>query len=57
MVIPLNNSDTTIDHLLNGQVILEQPRYGYRVAIDPVFLAAAIIYPKQKVRPAATGGG
>ena len=30
------------NHLLNGRVILHQPRGGYRSAIDPVFLAAAV---------------
>ena len=30
------------DHLLCGRVTLRQPLKGYRVAIDPVFLAAAI---------------
>ena len=33
---------TTTDTLLNGRIILEQPQEGYRVAIDPVFLASAI---------------
>ncbi len=42
LMIPPNNSETTVDHLLNGRVALEQPRDGYRVAIDPVFLAAAV---------------
>ncbi|KIL98337.1 tRNA (adenine37-N(6))-methyltransferase TrmN6 [Paramagnetospirillum magnetotacticum MS-1] len=32
----------TEDLLLNGRVRLLQPRYGYRAAIDPVFLAAAV---------------
>ncbi len=32
----------TVDNLLNGRVILEQPSQGYRVAIDPVLLAAAV---------------
>lgn len=32
----------TTDNLLNGRVILEQPSDGYRAAIDPVLLAAAI---------------
>jgi len=35
-------TDFTEDHLLNGQVTLCQPKDGYRAAIDPVFLAAAI---------------
>ena len=34
--------DVTHDTLLGGQVRLTQPRQGYRVAIDPVFLAAAV---------------
>jgi tRNA1(Val) A37 N6-methylase TrmN6 len=46
----LDGRDTTItaasddqpDHLMNGRVILHQPRGGYRSAIDPVFLAAAV---------------
>ncbi len=33
---------TTDDRLLGGRVLLRQPAQGYRVAIDPVFLAAAI---------------
>lgn len=34
--------NVTTDHLLNGRVILKQPTEGYRAAIDPVFLAAAV---------------
>lgn len=30
------------DHLLGGRVALVQPPHGYRVAIDPVLLAAAV---------------
>jgi tRNA1(Val) A37 N6-methylase TrmN6 len=33
---------TTTDHLLGGRVEISQHRKGYRVAIDPVFLAAAV---------------
>lgn len=33
---------TTDDRLLGGRVMLRQPAHGYRVAIDPVFLAAAV---------------
>jgi len=36
------SKDTTIDSLLDGRVSLAQPAHGYRAAIDPVFLAAAI---------------
>jgi len=32
----------TDDHLLGGRIRLRQPAIGYRVAIDPVFLAAAV---------------
>lgn len=34
--------DTTEDLLLDGRVRLVQPRVGYRAAIDPVLLAAAV---------------
>jgi tRNA1(Val) A37 N6-methylase TrmN6 len=34
--------DVTSDRLLGGRVILRQPRHGYRVAVDPVLLAAAV---------------
>ncbi len=34
--------ETTADTLLGGRVRLEQPATGYRVAIDPVLLAAAV---------------
>jgi tRNA1(Val) A37 N6-methylase TrmN6 len=33
---------TTDDALLGGRVRLAQPREGYRVAIDPIFLAASV---------------
>ena len=32
----------TQDHILGGQIVLYQPADGYRIAIDPVFLAASI---------------
>jgi tRNA1(Val) A37 N6-methylase TrmN6 len=34
--------DLTLDRLLGGRVSLAQPARGYRVAIDPVLLAAAV---------------
>lgn len=34
--------ETTEDKILGGQVILYQPAEGYRAAIDPVLLAAAV---------------
>lgn len=33
---------TTEDRILDGRVILNQPASGYRAAVDPVFLAAAV---------------
>jgi tRNA1(Val) A37 N6-methylase TrmN6 len=35
-------ADVTDDALLGGRIRLTQPASGYRVAIDPVFLAAAV---------------
>lgn len=32
----------TEDFLLGGRILVRQPREGYRVAIDPIFLAASI---------------
>lgn len=34
--------DYTEDYLLGGRILLRQPVHGYRVAIDPVFLAASL---------------
>ena len=34
--------DTTRDRLLGGRLTLLQPREGFRIAIDSVFLAAAV---------------
>ncbi len=39
---PEDDAGTTSDGLLGGRVRLLQPRRGYRVAIDPVLLAAAV---------------
>jgi tRNA1(Val) A37 N6-methylase TrmN6 len=48
----------TEDFLLGGRVRLRQPAEGYRVAIDPVFLAAAIpAEPNQLVLDAGCGTG
>ena len=48
----------TEDHLLGGRVRLRQPAEGYRVAIDPVFLAAAVpAEPHQTVLDAGCGSG
>lgn len=51
-------SSVTEDHLLGGRVRLRQPAAGYRVAIDPVFLAAAVpAEPQQLVLDAGCGSG
>ncbi len=50
--------DRTSDSLLAGRVRLRQPRHGYRVAIDPVLLAAAVpAEPGQTVLDAGLGTG
>lgn len=38
----LNSVDFTQDYLLDGRITIHQPVHGYRVAIDPVFLAASV---------------
>ncbi len=40
--IVVDNVATTADNLLGGKVIFYQPAGGYRAAIDPVVLAAAV---------------
>ncbi len=35
--------DYSKDYLLGGRVLIHQPLHGYRVAIDPIFLAASIL--------------
>jgi tRNA1(Val) A37 N6-methylase TrmN6 len=41
-VPPEEQAETTLDGLLGARVRLLQPRRGYRVAVDPVLLAAAV---------------
>lgn len=36
------HADTTEDRLLGGRVVVRQPKAGYRTAIDPLLLAAAV---------------
>ena len=38
---PTESNAITEDRILGGQLVLRQPAAGYRVGIDPVFLAAA----------------
>lgn len=45
MTPPQEGVGQTHDTLLDGRVRLVQPEQGYRVAIDPVFLAAAVEAP------------
>ncbi|HTV44668.1 MAG TPA: methyltransferase [Stellaceae bacterium] len=48
----------TEDRLLGGRIRLRQPASGYRVAIDPIFLAAAIpAEPHQLVLDVGCGAG
>lgn len=50
--------DLTEDSLLDGRVRLLQPRQGYRVALDPVLLAAAVaVLPGEQVLDAGAGTG
>jgi tRNA1(Val) A37 N6-methylase TrmN6 len=56
--IPRSGSINTDDHLLGGRVKLAQPAAGYRVAIDPVLLAAAVApSPGASVLDAGCGTG
>ena len=47
---------SSLDALLAGRIALEQPRAGYRVAVDPVLLAAAVP-PGGRVLDVGTGVG
>lgn len=50
--------ETTTDKFLNGRVLLRQPRNGYRAAIDPVLLAAAVpVRPGERVLDLGCGAG
>lgn len=41
-MLPNGLEHVTEDRLLDGRLLLKQPASGYRVGIDPVFLAAAV---------------
>ncbi|MGE3769950.1 MAG: tRNA1(Val) (adenine(37)-N6)-methyltransferase [Bdellovibrionales bacterium] len=50
--------ETTTDKLLGGRIQLRQPAEGYRVAVDPVLLAAAVRADKyQRVAELGCGTG
>jgi tRNA1(Val) A37 N6-methylase TrmN6 len=54
----MNDQVLTEDTLLGGRVRLAQPRGGYRVAVDPVLLAAAVpAKPGQTVLDVGAGTG
>ena len=56
--IPAEEPALTEDRLLGGRIRLKQPAAGYRVAIDPVFLAAAVpAEPHQLVLDVGCGAG
>lgn len=53
-----DQNTTSSDYLLGGRVLIRQPLQGYRVAIDPIFLAAAIdAQPGDTVLDVGTGVG
>ena len=55
---PAEEPTFTEDRLLGGRIRLQQPAAGYRVAIDPVFLAAAVpAEPHQLVLDVGCGAG
>jgi tRNA1(Val) A37 N6-methylase TrmN6 len=51
------DGDVTEDALLGGRVRLLQPRKGYRVAVDPVLLAASVGTREGEVLDAGAGTG
>lgn len=58
MTLSEEGQNITYDTLLNGRVQLVQPKHGYRVALDPVFLAAAVdLRPNANVLDAGCGTG
>ena len=55
---PNNSLETTDDALLGGRLTIRQPAQGYRVAIDPIFLAASIpVIGEETVLDIGTGVG
>lgn len=54
---PAELPEATLDELLGGRVRLLQPRLGYRVAVDPVLLAAALPAAGCAVLDAGSGTG
>ncbi len=55
---PRSEPETSDDRLLDGRVLLRQPVAGYRAAIDPVVLAAAVpARPGERVLELGCGAG
>ena len=52
-----SDSGVTADRLLGGRVSLRQPAKGYRAAIDPILLAAAVAYGDRRVLDVGCGVG
>ena len=54
----MNSKDVSVDDFLGGQVSLKQPKKGYRITSDSVFLAASIA-PKEgdKILDVGAGSG
>lgn len=51
-------ADLTEDKFLGGQLLLMQPRGGYRAGVDPVFLAASVAaHPGESVLDLGCGAG
>ncbi len=56
--VPAAGAAFTEDRLLGGRIRLRQPATGYRVAIDPIFLAASVpAEPHQLVLDVGCGAG
>ena len=53
----MSDAETSSGALLGGRVSFEQPARGYRVAIDPVLLAAAVPLSRGAVLELGTGAG
>lgn len=54
----MNDQHLSEDALLGGKVRLFQPREGYRVAVDPIFLAAAVpAKPGEQILDVGAGSG
>ncbi|NNG04372.1 MAG: methyltransferase domain-containing protein [Inquilinus sp.] len=55
--MPEPGSAATDDRLLDGRIVLRQPATGYRAAIDPVLLAAAVPNTRGTVLELGCGAG